>query len=176
MVEKKTVFNLRDDFPTLKRKVNGKPLIYFDNGATSQKPSSVIERINSFYQKENSNIHRGVHTLSQEATSMYEEARNKIKSYINAESEEEIIFTKGTTEGINLVASGFSRKILKKGDEVLISAMEHHSNIVPWQLIAAKNKCKIKYIGIYYFRLLDRVRGAGLTGPAVGDGMITVSI
>ncbi len=148
MVEKKTVFNLRDDFPTLKRKVNGKPLIYFDNGATSQKPSSVIERINSFYQKENSNIHRGVHTLSQEATSMYEEARNKIKSYINAESEEEIIFTKGTTEGINLVASGFSRKILNKGDEVLISAMEHHSNIVPWQLACEFSGAKLKVCSI----------------------------
>ena len=148
MVEKKNVFNLRNDFPTLKRKVNGKDLVYFDNGATSQKPSSVIKRINEFYQNENSNIHRGVHTLSQEATSAYEDARKKIQKYINAQLEEEIIFTKGTTDSINLVANGFSREVLNKGDEVLISAMEHHSNIVPWQLACEYSGAKLRVCSV----------------------------
>lgn len=134
MVEHKNIVDLKNDFPTLKRKVNGKELVYFDNGATAQKPQVVIDRINHYYQEENSNIHRGVHTLSQEATAAYEEARRKVQAYINAPLEEEVIFTKGTTDGINLVANGFTRGILKKGDEVVISAMEHHSNIVPWQM------------------------------------------
>lgn len=134
MVEQKSIVDLRNDFPTLKRKVNGKDLVYFDNGATAQKPQIVIDRINHYYQEENSNIHRGVHTLSQEATAAYEEARRKVQAYINAPLEEEVIYTKGTTDGINLVANGFTRGILKEGDEVVISAMEHHSNIVPWQM------------------------------------------
>jgi cysteine desulfurase/selenocysteine lyase len=144
MVGKNSVFELRDDFPTLKRKVNGKDLVYFDNGATSQKPNLVIDRIACFYQNENSNIHRGVHTLSQDATSAYENSRKKIKEYINANLEEEIIFTKGTTDGINLVASGFSRGFLKEGDEVLISEMEHHSNIVPWQMACEYSGANLK--------------------------------
>ena len=144
MVEKNSIFELRDDFPTLKRKVNGKSLVYFDNGATSQKPNLVIDRISCFYQNENSNIHRGVHTLSQDATTAYENSRRKIKEYINAKLEEEIIFTKGTTDGINLVANGFSRKFLKEGDEVLISEMEHHSNIVPWQMACEYSGAKLK--------------------------------
>ncbi len=148
MVEKKNVFNLRNDFPTLKRKVNGKDLVYFDNGATSQKPNSVIKRINEFYQNENSNIHRGVHTLSQEATSAYEDARVKVQKYINASLEEEIIFTKGTTDSINLVANGFSREVLNKGDEILISAMEHHSNIVPWQLACQYSGAELKVCSV----------------------------
>tara|TARA_B100000614_G_scaffold256149_1_gene274262 strand:- start:15 stop:1241 length:1227 start_codon:yes stop_codon:yes gene_type:complete len=148
MVEKKNVFNLRNDFPTLKRKVNGKDLVYFDNGATSQKPNSVIKRINEFYQNENSNIHRGVHTLSQEATSAYEDAREKVQKYINASLEEEIIFTKGTTDSINLVANGFSREVLNKGDEILISAMEHHSNIVPWQLACEYSGAELKVCSV----------------------------
>ncbi len=144
MAEKKSVFELRDDFPTLKRKVNGKDLIYFDNGATSQKPNLVINRIASFYQNENSNIHRGVHSLSQDATSAYENSRKKIQEYINAKLEDEIIFTKGTTDAINLVANGFSRKFLKEGDEVLISEMEHHSNIVPWQMACEYSGANLK--------------------------------
>ena len=148
MVEKKNVFNLRNDFPTLKRKVNGKDLVYFDNGATSQKPNSVIKRINEFYQNENSNIHRGVHTLSQEATSAYEDAREKVQKYINASLEEEIIFTKGTTDSINLVANGFSREVLNKGDEILISTMEHHSNIVPWQLACEYSGAELKVCSV----------------------------
>ena len=144
MVGKNSIFELRDDFPTLKRKVNGKDLIYFDNGATSQTPNLVIDRIARFYQNENSNIHRGVHTLSQDATSAYENSRRKIKEYINAKLEEEIIFTKGTTDGINLVANGFCRKFLKEGDEVLISEMEHHSNIVPWQMACEYSGANLK--------------------------------
>tara|TARA_Y100000589_G_scaffold296661_1_gene303944 strand:+ start:993 stop:2219 length:1227 start_codon:yes stop_codon:yes gene_type:complete len=155
MVEKKNVLDLRNDFPTLKRKVNGKDLVYFDNGATSQKPISVINRINDFYQNENSNIHRGIHTLSQEATLAYEEARKKIQKYINAELEEEIIFTKGTTDGINLISNGFSRGILKKGDEVLISAMEHHSNIVPWQLACEYSGATLKVCSVNNHGELD---------------------
>jgi len=134
MGDTKSIVELRADFPILSRKINGKPLVYFDNGASSQKPNIVIDRVRDYYQNENSNIHRGVHTLSQEATAAYEEARRKIQEYINAPLEEEVIFTKGTTDGINLVANGFTRGFLQKGDEVIISEMEHHSNIVPWQM------------------------------------------
>ena len=146
MVKKKNILDLRNDFPTLKRKINGSSLIYFDNGATSQKPNLVIDRVASYYQNENSNIHRGVHKLSQEATSAYENARKKIQSYINAQLEEEIIFTKGTTDSINLVANGFSRKFLNLGDEIIISAMEHHSNIVPWQLACEYSGANLKFV------------------------------
>ena len=139
---------LRADFPLLSEKINGKPLVYFDNGASSQKPQSVIDSISEYYTKYNANIHRGVHTLSQEATTMYEDARKKVQHYINAEKEEEVIFTKGTTDGINLVANGFSKGILKVGDEVLISAMEHHSNIVPWQMACESSGAVLKVIPI----------------------------
>ena len=125
---------IRSQFPTLHKTVNGKPLIYFDNGATSQTPQCVIDRLKTYYEDENSNIHRGVHTLSQEATAAYEDSRRKLQEYLNASREEEVLFTKGTTDAINLVANGFSRSILKPGDEILISSMEHHSNIVPWQM------------------------------------------
>jgi cysteine desulfurase/selenocysteine lyase len=148
MVEQKSIIDLRNDFPTLKRKVNGKDLVYFDNGATAQTPSSVIDRVRDYYENENSNIHRGVHTLSQEATSAYEDARKKIKQYINASLEEEVLFTKGTTDGINLVANGFSRGILQEGDEIVISCMEHHSNIVPWQMACDYNGAVLKVIPI----------------------------
>ncbi len=134
MFEQKSIIDLRNDFPTLKRKVNGEDLVYFDNGATAQKPQLVIDRISRYYENENSNIHRGVHLLSQQATADYEEARRKIQIYINAFLEEEIIYTKGATDGINLIANGFARGILKKGDEIIISEVEHHSNIVPWQM------------------------------------------
>ena len=115
----KNILDTHKDFPTLKRMINGKPLVYFDNGATAQKPQLVIDRINDYYQNENANIHRGVHTLSQDATSAYEEARRKIQVLINAPLEEEVIFTKGTTDGINLIANGFSRGFLNSGDEAL---------------------------------------------------------
>ena len=125
------VYKLRHEFPILDQKVNGKPLVYFDNAATNQKPLSVINSISDYYKTINSNVHRGVHSLSEKATAAYEEARAKVKEFINADSVKEIIFTKGTTEGVNLVASSFGELILKEGDEVIISQMEHHSNMIP---------------------------------------------
>ncbi|MEQ8908374.1 MAG: cysteine desulfurase [Vicingaceae bacterium] len=142
------VEEVRKDFPILSREVNGKPLVYFDNGATAQKPQSVIDAVSNYYAHENSNIHRGVHTLSQEATTAYEMAREKMQQYISAQHKEEIIFTKGTTDGINLVASSYGRHHIKAGDEVIISAMEHHSNIVPWQMICEEKGAELKIIPI----------------------------
>jgi cysteine desulfurase/selenocysteine lyase len=139
---------VRKDFPILSRKVNGKPLVYFDNAASSQKPQSVIDATDKYYSYENANIHRGVHTLSQEATSAYEVVREKVRAFINADKSHEIIFTKGTTDSINLVAFSFGRTHVNEGDEVLISAMEHHSNIVPWQMICEEKKAKLKVIPI----------------------------
>lgn len=139
---------VRKDFPILNREVNGKPLVYFDNGATAQKPKVVMDRLLHYYNDENSNIHRGVHTLSQEATSAYEEVRLKMQAFLNAKHSEEIIFTKGTTDGINLVASSFGRLNVQKGDEILISAMEHHSNIVPWQMLCEEKGATLKVIPI----------------------------
>lgn len=125
---------IRQDFPILHRTVFGKPLVYFDNGATTQKPQCVIDKVSEMYSHVNANVHRGVHHLSQEATEMAESARRTVQKFINAKHDHEIIFTKGTTEGINLVASSFCRAFCKEGDEIIISTMEHHSNIVPWQL------------------------------------------
>ena len=135
--------NIRDSFPILNEKVNNHPLIYFDNGATTQKPQCVIDAISSYYAKENSNIHRGVHYLSQQATKSYEDARLLIKEYLNASSSQEIIFTKGTTDGINLVAYSLGDQF-EPGDEIIISGMEHHSNIVPWQLLCERKGLKLK--------------------------------
>lgn len=146
----KRKFNLREireDFPALRQTVYGKNLIYFDNGATSQKPQFVIDAINRYYTKDNANIHRGVHHLSQKATNEYEASRKTIATYLNAKHTHEIIFTKGTTEGINLVAYSFGQ-LLQKGDEVIISAMEHHSNIVPWQMLCERVGCILKVIPI----------------------------
>jgi cysteine desulfurase/selenocysteine lyase len=136
---------IRTDFPILSQKVNGKPLVYFDNGATSQKPQVVIDAIEKYYQEINANIHRGVHTLSQLATDAYEVSRGKIQNHINAKFPHEVLFTSGTTFGINLVANGFA-SILKTGDEVLVSALEHHSNIVPWQMLCEKTGATLKVI------------------------------
>lgn len=136
---------IRADFPILKRNVNGKPLVYLDNAATSQTPQQVIDAIVDYYQNYNANIHRGVHTLSQEATDKYEQARNKIQKHFNAAKAYEIIFTSGTTHSINLVANGFS-SLIKKGDEILVSAMEHHSNIVPWQMLCERTGALLKVI------------------------------
>ena len=135
----------RSDFPILSQKVNGKPLVYFDNGATSQKPQVVIDAIAQYYQEINANIHRGVHTLSQLATDAYEISRAKVQNHINAQYLHEVLFTSGTTFGINLVANGFA-SILKPGDEVLVSALEHHSNIVPWQMLCEKTGATLKVI------------------------------
>ena len=136
---------IRKDFPILKREVNGKPLVYFDNAATSQTPQQVIDVIVDYYSNYNANIHRGVHTLSQEATDVYEQARKKIQEHFNAAKSHEIIFTSGTTHSINLVANGFSA-ILKKGDEIIVSALEHHSNIVPWQMLCERTGAILKVI------------------------------
>jgi cysteine desulfurase/selenocysteine lyase len=136
---------IRADFPILSQKVNGKPLVYFDNGATSQKPQVVIDAISNYYQEINANIHRGVHTLSQLATDAYEVSRAKVQNHINAKFLHEVLFTSGTTFGINLVANGFA-SILKPGDEVLVSSLEHHSNIVPWQMLCEKTGAALKVI------------------------------
>lgn len=138
---------IRADFPILSEKVNGKPLVYFDNGATSQKPQVVIDAIATYYQEINANIHRGVHTLSQLATDAYEISRVKIQHHINAKFSHEVLFTSGTTHGINLVTNGFA-SILKPGDEILVSALEHHSNIVPWQMLCEKTGAILKVIPI----------------------------
>lgn len=139
------VEKIRKDFPILERKINGYPLVYFDNAATSQTPKQVIDTIVDYYSNYNANIHRGVHTLSQEATDRYEGARKKIQAHFNAAHSYEIIFTSGTTHGINLIANGFASE-LKEGDEVLVSALEHHSNIVPWQMLCEKTGAKLKVI------------------------------
>ena len=136
---------IRKDFPILSQKINGKTLVYFDNGATSQKPQVVIDAISKYYQEINANIHRGVHTLSQLATDAYEISRGKIQNHINAKFAHEVIFTAGTTHGINLVTNGFA-SILKSGDEVLVSALEHHSNIVPWQMLCEKTGAILRVI------------------------------
>ena len=136
---------IRADFPILSRQVNGKPLVYFDNGATTQKPQVVIDAIATYYQEINANIHRGVHTLSQLATDAYEASRTKIQNHINAQFAHEVLFTSGTTHGVNLVANGFA-SLLKAGDEVLVSALEHHSNIVPWQMLCEKTGAVLKVI------------------------------
>ncbi|MFI1744972.1 aminotransferase class V-fold PLP-dependent enzyme [Thalassobellus sediminis] len=141
------VNDIRKDFPILSRKVNGKPLVYFDNAATSQTPQQVIDVIVDYYSNYNANIHRGVHTLSQEATDLYEQARIKIQKHFNAKHAHEIILTSGTTHSINLVANGFSA-LLKKGDEIIVSALEHHSNIVPWQMLCERTGASLKVIPI----------------------------
>jgi cysteine desulfurase/selenocysteine lyase len=139
---------IRADFPILSRKVNGNPLIYFDNAASSQMPIQVIDAISDYYRNEHANVHRGIHTLSEEATAMFETTRQKVASFFNAISPEEIIFTSGTTDGINLVAQTFGRSKLLKGDHILISGMEHHSNIVPWQMLCEEIGCELYIIPI----------------------------
>ena len=138
--------SLKADFPTLKQKINGNELVYLDNAATTQKPEKVIKALESYYRSINSNIHRGVHTLSIRATKAYEEARSKVAAFINAENREEIIFVRGATEAINLVANSYVRPILKEGDQIMISQMEHHANIVPWQIICEQRKAELKII------------------------------
>jgi cysteine desulfurase/selenocysteine lyase len=136
---------IRSDFPILSQKINGKQLVYFDNGATNQKPVQVINCITDYYSRLNSNVHRGVHQLSQNATTAFEESRKYVAEFINAKSEKEIIFTRGTTESINLLANAFEN-IINKGDEILITAMEHHSNLVPWQQLCFKKDAKLKVV------------------------------
>ena len=142
------VARVREDFPILKRQIHGKPLVYFDNGATSQKPQAVIDSLARYYSGENANIHRGVHWLSERATADYESARAKVRAFINAPSDQEIIFVRGTTEAINLVAQSYGRSFLQAGDEIIVSAMEHHSNIVPWQLLCGQVGARLRVIPI----------------------------
>ena len=142
------VDKIRADFPVLAQMINGKPLVYLDNAATSQKPQSVIDSLVNYYSTENANVHRGVHTLSQRATDDYEEARAKIRRFINAEKDEEIIFVRGTTEGINLISQTFGRSCISEGDEIIISSMEHHSNIVPWQILCQEKGAKLRVVPV----------------------------
>ena len=139
---------IREKFPILHQKVNGKDLVYFDNAATNQKPVQVIKALTDYYEGYNANIHRGIHTLAEKATKAFEETRGAMQAFINAEHVEEIIFTRGVTESINLVASSYGRAFLQAGDEIIISALEHHSNIVPWQLIGEEKKAIIKVIPV----------------------------
>ena len=148
------VNKIREDFPILERTVNGQPLIYFDNAATSQTPNQVIDVISDYYQNYNSNIHRGVHSLSQEATDVYENARQKIQHHFNAAQTHEVILTSGTTHSINIIASGYSQ-LLQAGDELMISAMEHHSNIVPCQMLCDRTGAILKVIPMDHAGVLD---------------------
>ena len=176
------VARIREDFPVLRQKIHGKPLIYFDNGATSQKPQIVIDTLSRYYSAENSNIHRGVHHLSERATAAYEAARGKVRSFINAGSDKEIIFVRGTTEAINLVAQSYGRSFLKAGDEIIVSAMEHHSNIVPWQMLCEQVGARLRVIPINhdgeivmdeYRRLLnDRTKFVSVTHVSNALGTI----
>ncbi|MBT0160721.1 cysteine desulfurase [Candidatus Bathyarchaeota archaeon A05DMB-2] len=148
-------YRIREDFPILKRKINGNPLIYFDNAATTQKPRQVIEAIRDFYENHNGNVHRAVHTLSLEATELYEKTRENIARFINAKNSAEIIFVRGTTEAINLVAYSWGMSNLEKGDEVLVSLMEHHSNIVPWDIVSKIKGFTVKYAKVHDDGTLD---------------------
>ena len=142
------VARIREDFPVLHQMVNGKPLVYLDNAATTQKPQAVIDALVRYYSADNSNVHRGVHTLSQRATEDYDSGRSKARQFLNAASDEEIIFVKGTTDGINLVAHSYARQHLGKGDEIIISTMEHHSNIIPWQVLCQEKGAHLRVIPI----------------------------
>ena len=142
------VAEIRKQFPVLSRMVKGKKLVYFDNAATAQKPKVVLDALINYYQQYNANIHRGIHSLAEEATAAFEATRDTVREFINARYREEIIFTRGVTEGINLVSSTWGRQNIREGDEIIISAMEHHSNIVPWQMLCLEKKATLKIIPI----------------------------
>ena len=142
------VDSLREQFPILRQTLNGKPLVYFDNAATTQKPLSVINAITEYYETINSNVHRGIHTLSEKATEAYENSREKVRNFVNAKNSNEIVFVKGTTDGINLAASSFGNMVIGAGDEVIVSQMEHHSNMVPWQNLCSQKGAELKYIPV----------------------------
>src|SRR5436309_5134631 len=140
--------SLRADFPILHQKIHGHPLIYFDNAATSQKPRAVLDALRNYYERDNANVHRGIHELSNRSTAAFEAARQRAAQFISARTANEIIFTRGTTEGINLVAQAWGTKHIKAGDKILLTEMEHHSNIVPWQLLAQRVGAKLSYVPI----------------------------
>jgi cysteine desulfurase/selenocysteine lyase len=148
MLSNLTIAAIRNDFPILSEEINGKPLVYFDNAATTQKPQVVLDALNGYYQHSNANIHRGIHHLAEKATAAFEDTRRSIQSFLNAEFHEEIIFTYGTTDSINLVAQTYGRAFIKEGDEIIISTLEHHSNIVPWQQLCEEKGCVLKVIPI----------------------------
>ena len=154
MMEALDINKIREDFPILQRKIEGRPLVYLDNAATSQTPRPVVEAVNQMYYQYKANVHRGVHTLSQEATDLVELTREKVRDFINADSVQEVIFTRGTTEGINLVASSFGQ-MLENGDEIIVTVMEHHSNIVPWQLICQRKRVTLRVVPIDDMGQLD---------------------
>jgi cysteine desulfurase/selenocysteine lyase len=177
-----TITAIRDQFPALDQTVHGHPLVYLDNAATTQKPRCVIDAITDYYEKDNANVHRGVHELSQRATQAYEGAREKVRSFINAPSVEEIIFTRGTTEAINLVAASYGGDVLKAGDEIIVSMLEHHSNIVPWQLLCERVGATLRVIPIdndgtlqldaYEALLNDRTRLVGIVQVSNALGIV----
>jgi len=150
------IAKVRDDFPILKRKINGKPIVYLDNAATSQKPRQVIEAVERYYEEYNANIHRGIYSISEEATTAHENARAKVARFINAQSPEEIVFLRGTTEAINLVANSWGRTNIGPGNGMMLTEMEHHSNIVPWQLLAKEKAAHLKYVGVTSDGLLNQ--------------------
>ncbi|MEM9304653.1 MAG: cysteine desulfurase [Pseudomonadota bacterium] len=174
--QRESVVDYRADFPIFDRQVHGKPLVYLDNAATAQRPRAVIDATRDYYERLNANIHRGVHTLSEEATERFEQARERMRSFLNARSTREVIFTRGATEGINLVAQAFARPRLKPGDEVVITHMEHHSNIVPWQLLCEQTGASLKVAPINDRGELIQEDFLALLGPQVKMvGMIHVS-
>jgi cysteine desulfurase/selenocysteine lyase len=156
---------IRSDFPILARKINGRPLVYLDNAATSQKPACVLEALSDYYSNYNANIHRGIHTLSEEATVAYECVREKLRDFIGASESRSVVFTRNATEAINLVAYSWGKKNILPGDEIVISAMEHHSNLVPWQLLAAERDAKLVYLELTADGLIDLEKAAQLIGP-----------
>ena len=159
------VVRLRGDFPVLARKVNGHPLVYLDNAASSQQPAAVIDAVAGYARAHHANVHRGVHTLSQEATGLYEGAREKVRQFVNARSVAEIVFVRGTTEAINLVAQSYGRPRLAPGDEIVVTRLEHHSNIVPWQLLAAQAGASLRAAPIDGRGVVDYDAYRGLLGP-----------
>src|SRR5437016_7552920 len=159
--------SLREDFPILREQANGHPLIYFDSAATSQKPRAVIEALRNFYEHENANVHRGLHTLSSRATEAYENARQRVAEYVGAARANEIIFTRGTTEGINLVAQAWGGKFIREGDVILLTVMEHHSNLVPWQLLAERTGARLCFVPVRDDGTLDLEQIPSLLTPEV---------
>ena len=167
MAEKLNIDQIRADFPVLHQQVNKAPLIYFDNAATTQKPKAVIDALSAYYEQDNANIHRGIHTLAERATTAYELTRKKLASFLNSPSTDQIIFTSGTTAGINLVAQTFGRANVGKGDQIIVSNLEHHSNIVPWQMIAEEKGAEIKVIPVSDAGVLDIEAFKALLNPRV---------
>ena len=167
MAEKLNIDQIRADFPVLHQQVNKAPLVYFDNAATTQKPKAVMDALTAYYEQDNANIHRGIHTLAERATTAYELTRKKLAAFLNAPSTDQIIFTSGTTAGINLVAQTFGRANVGKGDHIIVSNLEHHSNIVPWQMIAEEKGAEIKVIPVSDEGVLDIEALKGLLNPKV---------